>query len=189
MLRVLLAPVLLKYTGIALCIQLIWRTVLGPVPHLVVRCLYSWYGGTSLCPVLTSVSALYTQLIWRTITVPCTDLCYCVHLHLIWRTLIGPMYLHLVLRLHTADMADYHCTHVLTCGIAFTYIWYGGPSLCPVCLHLLLRLHTAIQLTITMPVYLPLVLHCKCTWRPRMQLLVPFCILQLQSAYFSLTHV
>jgi hypothetical protein len=27
----------------------------------------------------------------------------------------------LVLRLHTSDMADYHCARVLTSGIAFTY--------------------------------------------------------------------
>jgi len=41
------------------------------------------------------------------------------------------MYLHLILCSHTSDMADYHCAHVLTSGIVFTYIWFGGLSLCP----------------------------------------------------------
>jgi hypothetical protein len=50
-------------TGIALCLQLKWRT--------------------TTVPVLTSVTALYTQLIWRTIIVPYTDIWYCVHMHMI----------------------------------------------------------------------------------------------------------
>jgi len=91
MLKALHASVLLTYTGIALCIQLIRRTI----------------------------------------TVPCTDIWYCVYMQLIGRIITVPMYLHLILRLHAADMADYHCAHVLTSGIAFTCSWYGGISLCP----------------------------------------------------------
>jgi hypothetical protein len=54
--------------------------------------------------------------------VPVYLIWYCVYIHLIWQTITVPVYLHLVLCLHTSDMADYHCAHVLTHGIAFTYI-------------------------------------------------------------------
>ena len=169
MLRALLAPVLLTYTGIALCIQLIWRTI----------------------------------------SVPCTNICECVYIHLMWRAVTVPVYLHLVLRLHTADMADYHCARVLTSAIAFTYIWYCGLLLCPctyiwycVYTHLIWRTFTVpfndiwycvyielIWRTITLPVYLHLVLPSACTGQRRKQLLVLFLILKLQLPHFSLTRV
>jgi hypothetical protein len=67
-----------------------------------------------------------------------------------------PVYLHLVLRLHTADMADSHCAHVLTSGIAFTY---SGLSMCP-CLYILYCIYMQlIWWTITVPMHLHLVLH------------------------------
>ena len=46
-----------------------------------------------------------------------------------------PMYLHLILRLHAGDMADYHCGRVLTCGIALYMHWTTAYATSPPVLH------------------------------------------------------
>ena len=137
-----------RYGGLLLC----------PVPHLTVHCIYSWYGRPSLCPVFIP-GAAFTYIWYGGLSLcPCTYIWYCVHTHLIWQTTTVSMYLHLVLCLHTSDMADYHCTHVLTSDIVFTHIWYGGLSLCP-CTYIWYCVHThLIWQTITVPMYLHLLL-------------------------------